>query len=416
MDAAALLAMVRGALGDPAPARLGVAVSGGSDSVALLCLLAQLQRAARTTLSVISVDHGLRHAARAELETVRALCTDLGIEQHIEYWTGWDGGGNMQAAARTARYDLIADWAVGNDIDVVAVGHTANDQAETVLMRLARGSGVDGLSAMAERRRHNGIDWLRPLLGAQRRDLRAYLTARGTPWVEDPSNEDADFERVRVRSALQLLEPLGLDAQALGQVARNMGQARDALNLAAWQAAREVAVVDLGAVRLDLGRWQGLPAEIARRLLVHSVRWISGAVYPPRRASIDQLMAALTGGRAATLAGVQLEHLGDEAWLFREYAAVEAASGTVEDLWDDRWSLEGEADTDALSVRAIGPDGLAQIEGWRDLGLPRAALLSLPGVWEGPVLRGAPVQGGPDEWQIEIADGDASYYDTLLSH
>ncbi|MEL6211659.1 MAG: tRNA lysidine(34) synthetase TilS, partial [Pseudomonadota bacterium] len=142
---------------------VAIAVSGGSDSVALLVLMAELAKRADLRPVAISIDHGLREAAKDEVQFVMALCGRLGVPHHVENWRGWDGRGNLQDAARQARLELITDWAQASGISTVALGHTANDQAETVLMRMARGSGVNGLSAMAPRRLRQGITWVRPL-------------------------------------------------------------------------------------------------------------------------------------------------------------------------------------------------------------------------------------------------------------
>ncbi|WP_114967069.1 tRNA lysidine(34) synthetase TilS, partial [Alkalilacustris brevis] len=188
--------------GDDAPG-LGVAVSGGGDSVALLLLVADWAAARGVRLRAVTVDHGLREGAAQEAEAVARLCAELGIGHDILRWQGWDGQGNLQDAARRARQGLIAGWARDHGLAAVALGHTRDDQAETVLMRLARGAGVDGLSGMAPLRLAVGLAWLRPLLDVGRAELRALLRARGVPWAEDPSNEDARFQRVRARRALE---------------------------------------------------------------------------------------------------------------------------------------------------------------------------------------------------------------------
>ncbi|MCB2123065.1 MAG: tRNA lysidine(34) synthetase TilS, partial [Rhodobacteraceae bacterium] len=124
--------------------RLGVAVSGGSDSTALLCLLADLRGTGGPDLAAVTVDHGLRPEAAGEARSVAALCARLGVSHTICRWDGWDGTGNLPDQARRARQNLIAGWASGLGIGAVALAHTRDDQAETVLLRLARGSGVDG--------------------------------------------------------------------------------------------------------------------------------------------------------------------------------------------------------------------------------------------------------------------------------
>ena len=183
----------------------GVAVSGGGDSVALLLLARDWAARAGRAVEAVTVDHGLRPGSAGEAAEVAALCARIGVPHDVLAWRGWDGNGNLQDNARRARRSLIADWARSRDVGAVALGHTLDDQAETLVMRLARGSGVDGLAAMAAESRAEGIVWLRPMLGLRRADLRAWLMAEGVGWAEDPSNEDEGFARVRVRRALDVL-------------------------------------------------------------------------------------------------------------------------------------------------------------------------------------------------------------------
>ena len=151
--AAALEAALAAVFPDARPTALGVAVSGGGDSVALLCLMADWAAPREVRLAAATVDHGLRPEAAAEAAGVAALCGRLGLAHATLRWEGWDGRGNLMDAARRARRRLLADWAAEQGLAAVALAHTRDDQAETVLMRLARGAGVDGLSAMAGKSR-----------------------------------------------------------------------------------------------------------------------------------------------------------------------------------------------------------------------------------------------------------------------
>ena len=174
---ASLRARVDAVLGPARPMRLGVAVSGGGDSVALLWVLVGYAREHGITLHVVSVDHGVRPEAQQEVSFVADLCRRWDVQHHVARWTGWNGDGNFSAKARDARYALMADWACANDITHIALGHTADDQAETFLLRLARGSGANGLAAIAPRSEFVGIRVLRPLLAVPRGRLRASLRA-----------------------------------------------------------------------------------------------------------------------------------------------------------------------------------------------------------------------------------------------
>ena len=204
---------------------IGVAVSGGSDSVALLLALQELFPVSK--LRAVTVDHGLRSAAVDEALWVGKLCTSLGIfhstipVKNLAHWL------KLQARAREARYNALADW--GQGCDLLCLGHSQTDVAETFLIRLARGSGVDGLAGMRARWRICDIDCARPLLSFSRDDLREYLRAKGQTWCEDPSNEDLTYKRIQMRQAQQMLDGLGLDTERLAKTAARMSSVQEAL-------------------------------------------------------------------------------------------------------------------------------------------------------------------------------------------
>lgn len=395
---------------------MGVAVSGGGDSIALLSVLAHYAYEHRIELHVITVDHGLRPETKDEVKVVTGLCHKLGLQHHLEYWTNWDGHGNLQSQARDGRYALIADWAYAHQISHIALGHTADDQAETVLMRLARSGGVDGLSAMSQRSIRLGITWVRPFLRIPRLDLRAYLQATGLFWIDDPSNMNRDFERIRIRDALTILETLGIAVDTLVQVADHMAQAREALDWQTFLAARELAEVRHGAIALDVRRFRTLPTEIKRRLLVHCVTWLSGSIYPPRRDTMQRALEAVQTGQTTTLSGCQISTEDDIVWVYRELKAVAETTVEVGDVWDDRWCVDGPDDDPDIEVRALGFDILSELENWRDTGLPRAAIAVTPSVWYEGRLVAAPVAEPDDEWTAELEGGQDAFFAALLSH
>ena len=174
-------------------APIGVAVSGGGDSMALLKLLSDWGRTSRQQFLVVSVDHGLRANSGQECLAVREFAESCGHRHSTLRWNRPENCGNLQHAARDARYRLIAEWAGKKGIEAVALGHTKDDQAETVLLNLARGSGVDGLAGMPSALRKHGVTWLRPMLAVSRRELRNFLRDREIAWIDDPSNDDLAF-------------------------------------------------------------------------------------------------------------------------------------------------------------------------------------------------------------------------------
>lgn len=365
----------------------GIALSGGGDSTALMHLA---HRWGRVRLLAATVDHGLRPGSEAEAQAAGLAASALDIPHEILRWTR-QGGGNLMAAAREARLRLLADWAVRHGLAAVLLGHTLDDQAETLLMRLNRGAGVDGLSAMAESREALGIAWLRPLLAVGRAELRHWLTARGLGWVEDPSNENEDFERVRMRKAIAALD---LPLRQLAQSAENLAMARDALCDFAAQVA-EGAQSRAGSLALPLDAFRAAPSEIRRRLLVAGLRFVAGGDYPPRREPVLHALAGLEIGARLTLEGVMAAPRDGFLWLIREPAAAARApvAEGAEAIWDRRWRVEGLQP--GQQVRALGHGALPGLD-WRGAGLMRDEAAASPGIWQdsrliaAPLLRPAP--------------------------
>lgn len=400
---------------DPLPRRLGVAVSGGGDSTALLCLLADIAQTEQVELFAATVDHGLRPESATEAETVAALAQDWNIPHETLKWDGWDGTGNLQDAARRARYHLLTDWAKRLELDAIALGHTADDQAETVLMRLGRAAGVSGLSAMAPARREGGITLLRPLLYTTREDLRNYLRAKEVEWIEDPSNHDLRFDRIKARAALSGLDQIGITTHTLSHVAENMAQARVALAQYAQDSARCVVRVEDGDLCVDRSAFAAMPEEIRRRILTAAVRWIAGAEYTPRHSAVAQALKAILMGKTGTIGGCILLPDGENTWICRELKAVAQQTAPPGTLWDGRWIVTGPT-TEGAEIRPLGEDGIVQLENWRTTGKPRAALLSGPAVWTGQTLLAAPLAGWPNQWRAEMPPDAPEFYTTILSH
>lgn len=401
--------------------RVGVAVSGGGDSTALLHLAAEWARAHRATVLAATVDHGLREASGDEAAGVARVCAGLGVAHVTLRWTGWQGRGNLQAAARHGRRDLLAAWAADAGLSAVLLGHTADDQAETVLMRLARGSGVDGLSAMTAR-----DGWvLRPLLGISRSDLRDWLDARDLGWIEDPSNDDPRFDRVKARHLLATLAPLGLTAQRLADSAAHMARARVTLRRAAADFAQRFVKSQGGDLILAPEVLMLDNSDTEGRVLAAAIQWIGAAAYRPRYEALIDAAKAVQAGEARTLGGVVLQPDGNAgARLMREASAVETPVPVAETgatLWDGRWHVicttgpnhSGPNHSGPCHIAALGEAGLLQCKAWRDTGIPRASLLASPAVWAGQGLVAAPLAGFGADWQAELAP---TFDRFILSH
>jgi tRNA(Ile)-lysidine synthase len=395
--------------------KLGLAVSGGSDSMALLHLAQDWATTTGVALQVASVDHHLRPTSAAEAAAVAAACQSLSLPHATLHWHGWTGHGNLQDAAREARLGLLADWAQATECSAVALGHTRDDQAETLLLRLARGSGVEGLAAMAARDHHHGAMWLRPLLGVGRHELRAYLRARGVAWMDDPSNDNPAFDRVKARHALAALAPLGIDADGLAATAARLRGARDSLDWAARQAARHVARLDHGDVVLDLAALSQLPPDMEHRLVAQALCRVGGQPYRPR---LDSLRAAMALDKA-TLHGCVLMRARGVLRITREYNAVASCISSLGDLWDGRWQIippAGASVPPDAEIRALGEQGLSQCPEWRETGLPRPSLLASPAIWSGARLIAAPLAGLCAQWQAIYCHEREDFFSALPAH
>lgn len=385
------------------PGPLAVAVSGGSDSTALLLLL---HAAGRAPIAV-TVDHRLRPESADEAALVAALCADRGIPHATLVWQAPGGPGNLQANARSARRRLIAEWAVARGVGDVVLGHTLDDQAETVALRLARGSGVDGLAAMAPVVAAEGVRWHRPLLAVRRATLRDWLEAAGVAWVEDPSNDDRRFDRVRVRAALPVLAALGIGPERLAATARGMARARAALEDATRGLARR-CLTDGGAgdLVLDPAGLAGAPEELRLRLLAGALGWVSGEPYRPRLAQLETALATIEAGgvgHGLTLHGCVLRARRGLIAIRREPARVAAPVPLAAGRWDRRWQMIGRPPAgQGLRIGALGAEGLRGIGAWADKsggespaessgGLAREALLTTPAIWRGSDLVAAPI-------------------------
>ncbi|MBU6268042.1 MAG: tRNA lysidine(34) synthetase TilS [Sphingomonadales bacterium] len=274
----------------PDPARLGIAVSGGPDSLALL-LLAHAALPGR--IAAATVDHGLRAEAAAEAAFVADICATLGIPHATLRVVV--AAGNVQSEARAARYAALAQWLESEGLAALATAHHADDQAETLLLRLNRGSGVAGLAGVRARARVPGTAHalIRPLLEWRRAELVDVVAAAGVAAVQDPSNTDPRFDRVRIRQQLATAD--WLDIPALARSAANIADADAALD---WAAAREwqecVTAEPMGL----LYRPQA-PRAVALRVLARIVRELDGE--EPRGSAVARLFDTLLARQPASI-------------------------------------------------------------------------------------------------------------------
>lgn len=341
---------------DAASGPILVALSGGGDSVALLHLLTEHFGAGRLRAAI--VDHRLREGSERDAARAAELATMSGVQARVLQLTWADGANRAHEAARRARYEALCAAARAFGSRVIATGHTRDDQAETVLLRASRGSGLRGLAGMRafgpapiwpEGR---GLWLARPLLGARRAALRAYLSARKASWVEDPANENIIHARVRARRALAKLEHDGLDPMRLAALAERLQPSIQAIDRHATALIAQAVSFDEDEISLHRSSWRAEQETRARALYALIVA-ASGAERGPSPMQIENLAAEMDRAKfsGATLGGALLQTRGERLIIRRDPGALAGrADGAApmapfpltageEGVWDGRLAL-----------------------------------------------------------------------------
>lgn len=395
----------------PGDIAVAVAVSGGADSMTLLSLAHDWAAETGATLTALTVDHGLRPEAGAEAAQVAAWCAAHGIAHETLVWTGDKPGKGLQAAARAARYALLHEWCHARLYTEMLVAHSENDQAETFLMRMSRGSGIDGLAAMPLVSDRNGVRLIRPLLTVSRARIEATAAARSLATVSDPSNRDRRYARVRMRDKLKLLETHGVSAAAIAGTARVFGNMRAARERAIATLAGDIAVLhpqgyaSIARAGLTAAEPKSNPesgsesaAELTRGLIAAILMSVGGLDYPPRRERLARLMAAILQNvdfRPRTLGNCVISSRGEDLFIRREHRTIRHVIPVEPGrrvIWNGRFALEFAAISAIEAARyricALGEDGwrhIVSLSDRRDLAgfreIPGPVRYALPAVW-----------------------------------
>ena len=321
---------------------LAIAVSGGVDSMTLALLSHCWAKPIGGSVTALIVDHGLRDASAGEARLTKERLSKLGIPSVVLQWVGNKPTSAVQAEARAARYDLMDAWCRDHDVLHLLIGHHANDQAETFMMRVKHGSGPDGLAAMATVRMLSSCRIIRPLLAFPKERLVATIEREDVPWIEDPSNIDTKYGRVKVRE--ELAEN---STNIIGMMwgAERFRRARHALEaqVSHWLA-RYADLRPEGYLRLSLTSVQQVNPEIRLRILSKAVIVVGGNVYPPSISSIERLDKRISAGNGATLGGVRFVMNDDEILVCREARNLPSEmlldKGSL--LWDQRFLIGSE--------------------------------------------------------------------------
>lgn len=380
---------------------IAIACSGGGDSIALAILTDSWAKARGGTATALIVDHGIRAESASEAAAVARELSRHRIGSRILSYDGPKIRRDIQASARNVRYRLLTRWCVANGYLHLAIAHHLEDQAETVLLRLSRGSGADGLAAMAPVLETPVLRILRPLLYVPKVKLMATLTQRKAVHVDDPSNSDTTFARVRIRGLSTSLAAEGMTPYRLSATASSLARARSAIEgEVAALLARTTILYPQGYGRVTSDAIRQAPEEIALRALARLVTCIGGNGYPPRMARIERLydwMGKGAPGGGRTLSGCRVLPQGGGLLVCREASAAnETIPAQGEVFWDGRFRLQNPA-RKLGEIRRLGSDGwrhavtiAPELRGSR---IPSVVRPSLPSIWNGEILRSVPHLG-----------------------
>lgn len=373
--------------------------------MALALLAAHWARERGGEVLALTVDHRLRPDSSAEAETVAQWLAQAGIAHRILVWEGEKPSTDLQAGARQARYRLLGEACAAEGILHLLLAHHRDDQAETLLLRLGRGSGLEGLAAMAPERPTSWGRVLRPLLSIPRAALEASLRQRGQGWICDPSNSNTAFGRVRLRALAGGLAAEGLTAERLAGTAGRLARAQAALDtMVAEAAARHVTLDDAGYALVRPSALGALPDEVGLRLLSRLLLAIGGETYTPRLERLERLHAAVKTGleTARTLAGCRIVPLKDTLVICREPSRVAPPIALVPGSrirWDGRFEALVAADAPTgLSLGALGPQGrtlVAAALGRKNsaVSVPACVIPTLPALYHERGILAAPHLG-----------------------
>ncbi|MDF2368110.1 tRNA lysidine(34) synthetase TilS [Sneathiella sp.] len=387
---------------------IAVAVSGGSDSMALALLAKDWADASGVHLTALTVDHGLRATSADEANQVKHWLDARGIETLILRWAGPSPKTGIQEAARNARYQLMEEACLKAGISKLLLGHQLEDQLETLLMRLSKGSGLDGLSAMESMSERGRLTLLRPLLSVRRNLLRDYLNSRCQGWIDDPSNENPVYTRTRVGAVLTEMQQLpGSNIEAIALSLSRLQRASNSLDVLARQKIDALCEISpLGFIRMQETALDDCPDELALRILSASLRCVGGG-QRIKLSALEDLYRRLfkeRSGKSGTISGAQT-HKSGKSWLFcrepgREgLPLIDLASDEREWIWDNRFIVTDTApDAPRPDGLTLGPLG---VEGWRQLKdradskffstVPTRVRHSLPSLWSGDEIVALPL-------------------------
>ncbi len=379
--------------------KIAVALSGGSDSMCLTLLLKKWTIQHGGKLVALTVDHGLRSESRQEAACVTQWMKHQEIEHHILPWEGIKPLSKIQEYARAARYNLLENWCNTHGILHLCLGHNLEDQVETALFRLCRGSGLDGCAGMSAIIEKPTLRILRPILNVSRETIKQVLELNKQQWIEDPTNTNSKYTRNRLRKLQGLLGQEGLSTQRAFGFAKKQGQARLALEIATNEfIAKNIALYPEGYAFLKKDQLCNTPGDILLRSLAWILMSISGQDFPPRHKNLEYLHSQLVSDSITTsrTCGGCLISVRKHGILFaREDGLISDTMQFHKDLttiWDRRftisvrWPKIADSKPAPLSIAKLGEKGWKQVVSHLPTllkkRLPAHAAYALPAIWE----------------------------------
>ncbi|MFI4983801.1 MAG: tRNA lysidine(34) synthetase TilS [Rickettsiales bacterium] len=303
--------------------KIAVALSGGADSTYLALAAQAWAKPHKAALTGLIVDHGLRKESGAEAEYVAAKFNEIGIPCAILKWEGKKPKSNIQEMARIERYRLLVEYCLKNKIKHLLVAHNKNDQAETVLLRILRGTGVDGLAAMRKLDIRSGVHIVRPLLNVDRKQIESELKAKKITWVDDPSNLNEKFDRIKLRNLINKQDDPDQWISRLSLLAKNAARTRDFIEQEVKKAEKKVCkYFDLNYLTMDFDKFNKLHMELQLRVLRNALVKISSVGNSIRLDSLEELLSSLPVLKGKTLHGCVVIKKGNRIIIFRELASL----------------------------------------------------------------------------------------------
>ena len=397
----------------------GIAVSGGSDSMALLHILTDWESAAKPNIFVASIDHGLRSESKSEVEFVKKICEKKKVE-HVSlapHTKLSKAQGNLQDNARSARYQLLEKWAISKNLQCILIGHTLDDQEENLLMRFFRGSGVDGLVSMEEVVVRNEILWIRPLLKSRKEDLRNYLRNNNYSWIDDPSNFDDKYQRVKVRTLLQQLKSNNIIASNFVKTADHMLRASKLSKETAISSSKSLLSCNgVGQITFEGRKFSKLFEDTQYRILAGIISWFSGVFYKPRFSQLENLHRKIISDRnlaGATLGGTVFKKKNGIVTVTRELASVKEDHLIKNQklIWDNRWLVT--LKSRVQSKLYIKPYGLVSYDFNKmfiDSKFDERALSTIPVIIENKIVKFVPLSNLEYNVEVKLLNDEKEFY------